>query len=158
MGEVQRHRAGAPGGQPARALGGPGADLQDVLVLQGVRRAEQRGVGLVQALRTPDEAVVAEERSVFALVLVGVAVPPAPAGPAALRVAGVTPGGLGVVAGVAVGSVAFFGGVVLLVHGACRRSLRNEFGTRRGKGHPCPPANELCRICGDPPGVCAFAH
>ena len=47
---------------------------------------EQGGLRLVEPLRAPDEAVVAEEGAVLDLVLVGVAVPPAAVGPAALRV------------------------------------------------------------------------
>ncbi len=136
VGEVQGHRAGALGGQPAGALGGTGADLQDVLALEGGGRAEEAGLGLVQSLGAPDEAVVAEERAVLDLVLVGVAVPPAAARPAALRFVGVTPGGHGVVRGVVVGVVRVFGDVVLLVHGARRRSLRKRSGGPSGSARP----------------------
>ena len=73
--EVERRPARAPWRrEPARARRRPAADLQhpppgDV--------AEQRGVGLAQALRAPDEVGVAEEVAVLGVVVVGVGVPPA---------------------------------------------------------------------------------
>src|SRR5690606_16762379 len=92
--DVQRHRAGALPGQPAGALGRSGPQLQDVAALQFLGRAEQLGLHLVQPLGSPHETVVAEEGAVLDLVLVGVAVPPAPIGSGALADAGLPPGRL----------------------------------------------------------------
>src|SRR5262249_44622901 len=93
VGEVESHRPRTLAGQPARTLGRAGPDLQDVLALEVLRRAEQLGLDLVEALRAPDEAVVAEEGAVLDLVLVRVPVPPAPVGPGTLRDTGGTPSG-----------------------------------------------------------------
>src|SRR5690606_10846534 len=68
--------------------------LQDVAALQFLGRAEQLGLHLVQPLGSPHETVVAEEGAVLDLVLVGVAVPPAPIGSGALADAGLPPGRL----------------------------------------------------------------
>jgi hypothetical protein len=59
VGDVQGDRARALLGQPARALRRAGTDLEDVLALEVLRRAEQLGLRLVDALGAPDEAVVA---------------------------------------------------------------------------------------------------
>ena len=56
-------------------------------------RAEEFGLHLVEALGAPHEAVVAQERAMFDLVVVRVPVPPAPVGPGTLGDVGVTPGG-----------------------------------------------------------------
>ena len=74
-------RGRAAGGEPARALGGAAADLEDVLAGDV---AEHRDVALVDALGPPDEPDVAQERAVRGLVLVGVGVPVAAVGPPAL--------------------------------------------------------------------------
>ena len=81
-GQVERHRVRALAPQPARARRRAGPDLQhprpgDV--------AEQSRVGLAQPLRAPDEVGVADVAAVLGQVVVGVGVPPAPAGPFATR-------------------------------------------------------------------------
>jgi hypothetical protein len=159
VGEVQGDRAGALRNQPARALRRAGADLQDVLALQFLRRAEQLGLDLVQALGAPYEAVVAEEGAVLDLVLVGVSVPPAPVGPGALRDPGGTPSGLRL----GFGSGRGFVGYGLLDDRLPRRTLPSkpvvEVVTNGApSGARGLVRQVLCRVCGDPPRVCDFAH
>ena len=69
--------------QPARALGGAGADLEH---RHPVAHPEQVELGLGPALRPPDELAVAEEGAVLGVVVVGLAVPPGP-----VRRAGLVP-------------------------------------------------------------------
>lgn len=92
MREVERDRPRAPRREPTRTLSGPGPDLQHPASPEPGDRTEQPGLLLVQALRAPDEPVVAEESAVLVLVLVRVAVPPAPTGPVALVVPGAASG------------------------------------------------------------------
>ncbi len=154
MREVQGDGAGALGGEPAGALGGAGADLQDVQALQAPLRAEEAGVGLVESLGSPDEAVVAEEGAVLALVLVGVAVPPATAGPAALGGGGGAAGRLRF-RGLVGGGPGRYG---LLDDRLPRRTLRTSTGAAprwsgRARDGPCGlRQRELCRVCGLRPG------
>ena len=75
----------ALGAYPAGALPGAGADLEHVAPGDV---AEDSGLGLGQALRTPDEPGVAEELAVGGLVLVGVGVPLAAVGAQGLRLRG----------------------------------------------------------------------
>ena len=72
VGEVEAEAASAVGADPARALAGAAADLEDV---ETGHVAEDREVVLAVALGTPHEAGVTEEGAVRGLVLVGVAVP-----------------------------------------------------------------------------------
>ncbi len=117
--DVQGHRAGPAGRQPARALGRSGADLQHGPSGQLLRRAQQAGPLLVQPLGPPHEAGVAEEVPVLALVVVRVAVPPQAAGPDALGVAGLA-------------ARDFW--FALLVHAARRRNLRSEVAAGASSG------------------------
>ncbi|GAB3940644.1 hypothetical protein GCM10027614_24650 [Micromonospora vulcania] len=88
-GQVEGDRPGTLGGQPAGGGRGAAAHLQHPSPGQV---AEQSGIGLAQPLRAPDEVHVAEERAVLGLVVVGVAVPPAPVGPPGLGVTDPAPG------------------------------------------------------------------
>jgi len=63
---IGRHGARALADQPARALRRAAADLQHPLA--GEIAAEDAGVGLVEALRAPDEAGISQESAVFGLV------------------------------------------------------------------------------------------
>ncbi len=73
---------GALGGEPAGGGGGAAAQLQHPAAGDV---AEQPRLGLPESLRAPDEVHLAEERAVFGLVVVGVAVPPAAGWPGGHR-------------------------------------------------------------------------
>ena len=75
VGEVEAEPAAAVRTDPPRALAGAAAHLEDV---EAVHVAEDPQLVLGVALGAPDEARVAEERTVGGLVLVGVAVPVGP--------------------------------------------------------------------------------
>ena len=79
--EVEAVRPPALAADPARALPGAGADLEDVATRD---LAQDPGLGLGQPFGTPHEAGVAQELAVRGLVLVGVAVPVGPVRPARL--------------------------------------------------------------------------
>src|SRR5690606_12761865 len=72
-GDVGGEHLGAPPGEPARALGGAGADLEHP---QAADIPEEAGLLLAQPLRAPAEVGVAEEGAVLVEVLGGVLAPP----------------------------------------------------------------------------------
>src|SRR5690606_31695127 len=71
--QVDADHRGALAGEPPAALPGPAPHLEDAPARDV---PEQAGLRLVEALRAPDEAGVAEELAVLALVVVGRTVPP----------------------------------------------------------------------------------
>ena len=84
VGEVQTSGTAAAGPHPARALAGPGADLEHVAAGDV---AENARLVLGEPLGAPDEPGVAEEGAMGGLVLVRIAVPVRPVGPPGLGLA-----------------------------------------------------------------------